>query len=117
MDKEIKYDNLLTNLLDEEKLTQEHVDIIQEYVDELKDDVADLENTVADLEYDNDDLESRISSLEDDLHEQKVQVNERLVSLIREIAEERYKYSKQNCTYTTVDKILDRLEFILKYEV
>ena len=116
-EKEIIYNNLLNELIEDEKITQEQADKIEDYVKELNDEIYELQDEVNDLEGEVDELEGEVQDLESDLSQNKIERNEHLIDLLKEITEEKYRYPECNLKYTTMEKILDRLEFILRYEV
>ena len=85
-----------------------YINSLQQQIDELHNEVSSLEDEVDELESDNEDLQN-------ELDEEKSFVNQHFIDLIREVVDDRWKYIVP--TYDTKEKILDRLEYLLKYEV
>lgn len=113
MSKEIEYDNVLTKLLDNEQISQDDVDKITVYIDSLKDEISDLESECDELEYERDELEGEVSRLEDEIEEEKTYQNQEFRDRIQEIVDDQWKYV--TVTYNTKEKIIDRLDYILRY--
>lgn len=116
MQREIEFDEVINKLYDEEKIDQEQIDKLYEYVYALKEQINDLKSEVDSLEYDLEEAENERDSLQDEIDEEKEYQNTNLLEALKEITEERYKYSN-GFSYDTKEKILDRLESILKYGV
>ena len=111
-EKEIEFDNLCNEL--DGVLTDDQFEIIQNYIHELKCTIDDQQNEIDNLEYENDRLESENTDLQDEIDEEKEYQNEKFFDVLKEITEERYKYSS-GFKYDTKEKILERLEFLIKY--
>ena len=116
MQREIEFDQVINKLYDEEKIDHEQIDKLYEYVNALKEQINNLESEVDSLEYDLEEAENERDSLQDEIDEEKEYQNENLLSALEEITEERYKYTS-GFNYDTKEKILERLESILRYGV
>ena len=92
---ELDFDGVITKITMKEELEDSDIEKLTKYVDELEEEVSNLQDEV-DSERD-----SKITNITD---------------LLEEITEERYKYSN-GFKYDTKEKILDRLEYILRYEI
>lgn len=91
--------NILSNMENEE-----HAKMITDYIEDL------LEENIT-LEEIRDENEQEINHLENDL---KGRPSARFLELVREVVEEQWKYLVP--TYKTKEEILDRLEFLIRYE-
>lgn len=116
MEREIEFDKVINKLIDEKVIDQEQIVKIYEYVNYLKEQMDDLQSQVDNLEYDLEEAENERDSLQDEIDEEKEYQNENLLSALEEITEERYKYIS-GFKYDTKEKILERLEFIIRYGV
>lgn len=104
---DIEIEQILKNL------PQEESQVLQQYIEQLNSENEELSSDNDELCSQNEDLVDQIQDLEDEIEDLKADTI--LVGYIQEIIDDRYKYIVP--TYDTKDKILDRLEFILKYEV
>lgn len=106
---EIQCDQALLDVPEEKaEKVYTYINSLQQQIDELHNEVSSLEDEVDELESDNEDLQN-------ELDEEKSFVNQHFIDLIREVVDDRWKYIVP--TYDTKEKILDRLEYLLKYEV
>lgn len=110
-EREIEFDNLCNEL--DGVLTDDQFEIIQNYIHELKCTIDDLEYETADLQDEVDRLESENTDLQDEIEEEKNYQNATFRGLIQEIVDDQWKYI--HLTYDTKEKILDRLDYILRY--
>lgn len=110
IEKEIQVDNILT------QLPPDLGEYIGSFVEDLKAEIESLQKDLDDKDYEIDKLNEEIETLESDLEDIEEQaVDQDFLDLIQEIVDDRYKYIVP--TYDSKEKILDRLEFLLKYEV
>ncbi len=109
--KEIQVDDILTQL--PENLGK----FISSFIEDLKSEIESLQADLDEKDYEINALNEEIDSLESDLEDAQDQcdVSQDFLELIQEVVDDRYKYIVP--TYDTKEKILDRLEFLLKYEV
>ena len=106
---EIQCDQVLLDVPEEKaEKVYTYINSLQQQIDELHNEVSFLEDEVDELESDNEDLQN-------ELDEEKSFVNQHFIDLIKEVVDDRWKYIVP--TYDTKEKILDRLEYLLKYEV
>lgn len=94
---------------------EEKAEKVYTYINSLQQQIDELHNEVSSLEDEVDELESDKEDLQNELDEEKSFVNQHFIDLIREVVDDRWKYIVP--TYDTKEKILDRLEYLLKYEV
>ena len=114
MQREIEFDKVINKLTDEELISKEELSTIYEYIDNLKEEIDDLESQVNNLECDLEEAQSEVSSLQDEINEERNYQCLELLGALEEITDDRYLSHK---SYDTKEKILERLEYILKYGV
>ena len=91
--------NILSNMENDE-----HVKMLTDYIEDLLEENIKLEEIL-------DENEQEINHLENEL---KDRPSARFLELVREVVEEQWKYLVP--TYKTKEEILDRLEFLIRYE-
>lgn len=95
-------------------LSQEDEQKVERYINDLLDEIAECKSEI-------DSLESEISKYEDEARDcdfcesNNKGMNHPIAQIVDEIVNEKYKYS--HLQYDTKEKILDRLEHALHYEV
>ena len=106
---EIQCDQALLDVPEEKaEKVYTYINSLQQQIDELHNEVSSLEDEVDELESDNEDLQN-------ELEEEKSFVNQHFIDLIKKLVDDRWKYIVP--IYDTKEKILDILEYLLKYEV
>lgn len=111
---ELDFDGVITKITMKEELDDSDTEKLTKYVDELKEEISNLENDLNDTQYELDEAEGRISDLEDEIEEEKDYQNKQFRDLIQEIVDDQWKYT--TVQYNTKEKIIDRLDFILRYQ-
>lgn len=113
---ELDFDGVITKITMKEELEDSDIEKLTKYVDELKEEIETWENDYESLESEKDELEEEVSNLQDEVDSVRDSKLTNITDLLEEITEERYKYSS-GFKYDTKEKILDRLEYILRYEI
>lgn len=83
---------------------EEHAKMLTDYISTLLDEITTLEEI-------REENEEEINHLETDI---KDRPSVKFLELVKEVVDERWKYLVP--TYKTKEEILDRLEFLIKYE-
>lgn len=83
---------------------EEHAKMLTDYISTLLDEITTLEEI-------REENEEEINHLETDI---KDRPRVKFLELVKEVVDERWKYLVP--TYKTKEEILDRLEFLIKYE-
>lgn len=116
--KEIAIDKFLNNLVDK-GLAQKDAEYIDKYIwdlqetiEALKSEINDLESQIDELEYEKEESDNKVNILEEKL-ENEISKRRDVVDKVQEIVDDQWKYS--TIKYDTKEKILNRLDFVLRY--
>lgn len=103
-----------------EKLNEEDCKILTRYHELLHKTISEKDKEIETLERDCSDLEIENSNLEDDINELECELNDvrsnktnKMEEALRDIVKDRYFYVTPE--YNTLEKLQDRIEYILKY--
>lgn len=103
-----------------EKLNEEDCKILTRYHELLHKTILEKDKEIETLERDLSDLEMENSNLEDDINELECELDDarsnktnKMEEALRDIVKDRYFYVTPE--YNTLEKLQDRIEYILKY--
>lgn len=103
-----------------EKLNEEACKILTRYHELLHKTILEKDKEIETLERDLSDLEMENSNLEDDINELECELDDarsnktnKMEEALRDIVKDRYFYVTPE--YNTLEKLQDRIEYILKY--
>lgn len=95
-------------------LSQENQAKVEKYIEHLLDDIADYKSDINNLEREISDYEDQVRDCTFCVDNNKG-INHPIAQVVDEIVNERFRYSYLQ--YDTKEKILDRLEHALQYEL